>query len=303
MKYEVRTDLAREARELNPEIAGVEEETYGNGAAAVSRITIVTDEAAIKLGKKKGTYITIDSPDLEDGDREAAQEAARLLCRELRTLLPPDGTVFVAGLGNRSVTPDSLGPRVVDKLMVTRHITMLGDEITDEALRPVCAAAPGVLGVTGIETADMLTGICSRVEPAAVVLVDALASRRAERMSSCIQLSDAGLSPGGGVGNMRAEISRSTLGVPVVAVGVPTEVFASTIAHDAIDAIVKASGQTGGESLEALLETTFGDTLDVMIMTAKEIDAIIESMSGIVAEGINRALHGSRYDTVIEITE
>lgn len=303
MKYEIRTDLAREACELNPSLEGVREERETDGTISVSRITVETEAAAKKLGKQRGIYVTIEAPELENGGKKAAHEAARRLCLELRALLPPEGTVLAAGLGNRAVTPDSLGPRVADKLMVTRHITMLGREITDEELRPVCSAAPGVLGVTGIETADMLKGVCSVVKPNAVLLIDALASRRAERMSSCIQLTDAGLSPGGGIGNRREGINRDLLGLPVIAIGVPTVVFASTVARDAVDAVAQAAGQRGGEALERLVEDALSDALNSMIMTSKEIDSIIKTMSDVVAEGINRALHGSRYELVKELTE
>ena len=210
------------------------------------------------------------------------------LAKTLRGMLPEDmKTALVVGLGNRSVTPDSLGPRTAERVLVTRHI---GDSLPwGEEMNSVCAAAPGVLGVTGMETAEILRGMVAHVRPDAVIAVDALAARSSKRIASTIQIADTGITPGSGVGNHRKALDRETLGVPVVAVGVPLVVYASTIAADALCAL--GEGEVEEERIAACVERVVSEKLGEMIVTPREVDALVERMAGVLADGINQALH------------
>ena len=195
----------------------------------------------------------------------------------------------VVGLGNRSVTPDSLGPRTAERVLVTRH---MGDCLPrDVPMSSVCAAAPGVLGVTGIETAEILRGMVAHVKPDAVIAVDALAARSSKRIASTIQITDTGITPGSGVGNHRKALDRRTLGVPVIAVGVPLVVYASTIASDALCAL--GEGEVEEERIAACVERVVSEKLGEMIVTPRDVDALVERMAGVLADGINQALHPS----------
>ena len=203
------------------------------------------------------------------------------------------------GLGNHKVTPDSLGPRTAEKIYVTRHIKQYMPEAFDFPVPSVCSVAPGVLGVTGVETSDIVRGVVERVQPDAVIAIDSLSSRRAARISSTIQLCDAGISPGSGVGNTRAEMSKSSLGVPVIAIGVPLVVHASTIMQDSISLMANETGMHGDEEkLKDLAKTVAEKHLDNMIVTPKDIDTIVQDMSMIISNAINSALFGEKADAV-----
>lgn len=289
------TDLASELRELNPKESGIKEETEHEGNIEIKRIRILNDVAAKKLGKKKGNYITIDAPELETRAPEVFEEISTLLAKELRAMIDFDenSIVLVVGLGNRGVTPDSLGPQVVAGVHITRHIKEFMPEMLETPVASVCAIAPGVLGITGVETMDVVNGVVENVKPSCVIVVDSLASRRAARISSTVQLSDAGISPGSGVGNTRSELSRESLGVPVIAIGVPLVVYASTIIRDAISMIAEErslgfSEKRMQELNESLVRKQSGD----MIVTPKDIDTIVKDMSGVIASGINLAIFG-----------
>lgn len=295
------TDLASELRELNPKETGIQEETEQVGNVEIKRIRILTDAAVRKLGKKKGKYITIDAPELETRNPEVFDEAIEILAKELQKMLDfnENSTILVVGLGNSGVTPDSLGPQVVSEVHITRHIKEFMPEVLTTPIASVCAIAPGVLGITGVETMDVVNGVVENVKPTYVIVVDALASRRAARISSTIQLSDAGISPGSGVGNTRSELSRESLGVPVVAIGVPMVVYASTIIRDAISII--AEEQSLGlseERLQSLNESLIKKQSGDMIVTPKDIDTIVKDMSFVIAEGINRALFGDESENL-----
>ena len=250
MAVHIYTDLAMEARELHPELHGVSEENAEKSGISISRIEIQTDEAAQMLSKERGSYITIDAPDLVSRPLDLFERVSQTLCEELAQLvtgLPETATVLVVGLGNRSVTPDSLGPRVVEQVYVTRHVNQYLPEVLSSPVRSVCAVSPGVLGITGIETQEIVRGIVQHVKPDLIVMIDALASRRAARISTTVQLSSAGISPGSGVGNTRAGMNQTTLGVPVIAIGVPLVVYASTISQDTIGLIASQTGLHGDE--------------------------------------------------------
>ena len=203
------TDLAREAVELDPRLEGVTEEEEKDGEIGISRIRVSTEQAAQRLKKREGNYITLEAPSLVMRPLELFERLSKRIAEELTRLLPnlaENATVLIAGLGNRGITSDSLGPRVVEQLFVTRHITQLMPEAFDHPLRSVCAIAPGVLGVTGVETVEIIKGIKEHVKPDIIIAIDSLAARRSVRIGTTVQIADTGISPGSGVGNMRAGI-------------------------------------------------------------------------------------------------
>lgn len=283
------TDLAMESRGAQPE----QTQTLSGGIERTV-VTIRDAQTAQALGRPMGVYVTLSCPQrmsIELGTRRALSEA---LGQAIAGMLPQScRTVLVAGLGNRTVTPDALGPRTVERVLVTRHMDGCLPEDVSERLRSVCAAAPGVLGVTGIETAEVLRGMAEHVRPDAMIAVDALAARSSQRICSTIQVADTGITPGSGVGNHRKALTRETLGIPVIAVGVPMVVYASTIARDAMGYLSAADGasEADEERLASCVEQVVSKRLGDLIVTPREVDALVERMAGIVAEGINLALH------------
>jgi spore protease len=264
----------------------------------------MTEEAERALGKVRGNYVTIESPHLRSQSKEVQEDLAQTFAREFLRLAPiaPEATVLVAGLGNWQATPDALGPRTVQYLTVTRHLHSLVPPELRGGMRPVCAIAPGVLGLTGIETGEIIRGVVSNVRPDLVVVVDALASMSTSRLGATIQMGDTGIRPGSGVGNKRLGITRDSLGVPVIAVGVPTVVAAETIALDAMG-FVQGQGRAPGagpgqgfpeeaqrrQFLSRMLAPYFGS----LVVTPKEIDDLVEDLATVVAAGLNAALHPS----------
>lgn len=229
-----RTDLALEVRENleGGKIDGVECTEFKSAGAEITRLKITDSRGEAALGKPCGEYITVQSQSFARSSR-ISDELTDAVARELSRLLPKDGTVLAAGLGNTNITPDALGPKFIRGVFVTRHLKReLCEQLGLGSLRPVAAIAPGVLGQTGVETGELLLGAVNVIKPCAVIVVDALAARKLGRLGSTVQISDSGIIPGSGVGNSRAEISRRTLGVPVISVGVPTVVDAQTLARD-----------------------------------------------------------------------
>lgn len=255
MDFQVRTDLAVEARDMyvqtekktEEELKGVsfrEREEEGIKIAYVD----IDQTGADRIGKKAGSYITIYADGVKKQDTNRQMSAAKMLAKELEQLLEKnnigkDDVGLIVGLGNWQVTPDALGPMTADKILVTSHLFKLHYETVAEGYRPVASVTPGVMGVTGIETSNIIRGIVDEFKPDFVVAVDALASRSIERINETIQLSDAGIHPGSGVGNKRKELSKDTLGVPCIAIGVPTVVDAVTITSDTIDYMLKHFGR------------------------------------------------------------
>lgn len=293
-----RTDLAKEALARCPDIPGVvkRERTDENGVT-VTRITVESPEAADKLGKPEGTYLTVELPESPNNQNEAAGLA---VAEGLSSLLKGiDGHVLVIGLGNRRITPDALGPSTVEKLFVTRHIRAFAPELAPSGMRTVSALSPGVLGVTGLETAEVVKGLIASVGPAAVLCIDALASERVERMADVIQMNDVGLLPGAGVGNRQRGLNRETLGLPVFALGVPTVVYASTIAHKAVELLTEKTGVGGdGASLADMAAALTNERLADMVVTPKDVDKLVEDASRRLADGINRALLAGCYEEI-----
>lgn len=251
---QVRTDLAIEAKDMyvekenSPdEITGVTVRDRKEDHIKISYVDI-DEEGAHLIGKKPGSYITIYTDGVKKQDTQRQHAAAHILAKELEQLMeknniPKDSTGLIVGLGNWNVTPDALGPMTAEKILVTSHLFELKHETVTEGYRPIASVTPGVMGVTGIETSDIIFGIVAKFKPDFVIAVDALASRSIERVNETIQLSDSGIHPGSGVGNKRKELSEETLGVPVIAIGVPTVVDAVTITSDTIDFLLKHFGR------------------------------------------------------------
>ena len=316
-KYNIRTDLALEARELCGEkaenIDGVEAEYLGDNDVPVTRVKITNENGAKALGKEMGTYITVEAPLLRENRPDIMEKASFALQNELKELLGDRGkkSVLAVGLGNRMITPDSLGPKVISHLVVTRHIMDEMPRDAREEFAPLCAVAPGVLGITGIETGEIIKGVAERVKPDMIIAVDSLAARKTERVSTTVQISDTGISPGSGVGNTRNEISEKTLGIPVIAIGVPMVVDAATIANDAIDSVIDVlaanSDKDGGfykmlknmdrQDKHTLISGVLSDR--PFYVTPKEIDAVSDRMAKVVANGINKAVHSGITDEEI----
>lgn len=234
--YDFRTDLADERRDLYKKINQIQQEIPGikteeedvDEKIKVTRVEIQNEQGAEALGKPVGNYITIDIKKLNIITEEEIQKAAESTAKEIKAridhLVNEKDDILVVGLGNSDVTPDALGPKVVKHIEVTRHIIRYLPQYIDENARPVSAVAPGVLGTTGIETLEIVQGIVENIKPKLLIVIDALASNSMERISSTIQIADTGIVPGAGVGNTRKEISQKTLGIPVIAIGIPTVV-------------------------------------------------------------------------------
>lgn len=303
---DIRTDLALEAHDLvcgeATSIPGVRVERDRRGDVAVSRVRVLTDEAGQSIGKPPGSYITIDAPGLRKRDPRLQEQVSAILAEELAAVLSGDrrSTVMVVGLGNWNATPDALGPRVVQNILITRHLQdFLPPEVSGR-LRPVCAVAPGVLGLTGIETSEIIRGIVDRVRPDLVIAVDALAAGSLERIMTTIQIADSGIHPGSGVGNKRIGITAETLGVPVIAIGCPTVVHAVTIACETIDVLLEQfRGQTHlyrvleemGNDKHYLINEVLSPSVGDLMVTPKEIDVYINELAGVISAGINTVLH------------
>lgn len=309
--YNFRTDLALERRDIYQrlnklqKIDGVEstEEEIDNNLK-VSRVKITDINGEKALGKPIGNYVTVDVRNLKLAGEDEIQKTSQILSEELKKILDihtnKQEDILIVGLGNIYVTPDSLGPKVINEIDVTRHIIKYLPQYIEEGARPVSAISPGVLGTTGIETVEILKGIVDNIHPKLLIVIDALASRSIERISSTIQISDTGIVPGAGVGNTRQEISKKTLGVPVIAIGIPTVVELATLVSDGIDIFIDRL-QEKAESNDYLNKLQQNDkyeevkeALNVgeynMIVTPKEIDDLIENMKDIVARGINFAI-------------
>ena len=277
---QLRTDLAVEAREIVGEhISGTEFKTYSENGLEISRLTVKNQKAKQALGKDIGTYITIELPSLTDNFSET-DERLVTIGEEIRRLLPVNGLVLVAGLGNTEITPDSLGPKTSSRILATRHITGEIARATGlDKLRPVAVMQTGVTGQTGIETGEYIMSVVKRIKPNAVVAIDALASRRLERLGCTLQISDTGISPGAGVGNHRTKINKETIGVPVIAIGVPTVVDVQTLANDLI-----------GNEFDAQTREQISPHGRQMVVIPREIDLLTERSSRLIAFALNGAL-------------
>ena len=303
--YNFRTDLATERRDIYKKANSIENDINGiestkeeiNDKISVEKVKILNEEGEKAIGKPIGSYITIDIKKLKLAQEEDIQKASEVLTNELKNILDmhiqKQDEIIIVGLGNIYVTPDSLGPKVINEIDVTRHLIKYVPDVIEKDTRSVSAVAPGVLGTTGIETVEILKGIIENIHPKLVVVIDALASRSIERISSTIQISDTGIIPGGGVGNARTEISEKTLGIPVIALGIPTVVETAVLVNNSLNLFIDKL-QNDAKSNSYLNEIKEKDNYEEikdalnpsdynMIVTPKEIDDLIENMKDIVA--------------------
>lgn len=300
-----RRDIYRKANKIENDVPGIEtEERKVSDEIKVATVKIINEEGANAIGKPIGTYVTVDIKKLKLAGEVEIQKAADVVTEELKKIFEKHvenrDDILVVGLGNSYVTPDSLGPKVIKDIDVTRHFLKYTPEYIDPNTRPVTAIAPGVLGTTGIETLEIVKGIVDNVKPKLVIVIDSLASKSIERISSTIQIADTGIVPGAGVGNARNELSANTLGIPVIAIGVPMVVETATLVNDALYLFIEKL-QEQAKSNDELNNLKEQDNYDAikealnpqgynMIVTPKEIDDLIENMKDVVARGINYAL-------------
>ncbi|MCM1465463.1 MAG: GPR endopeptidase [Bacteroidales bacterium] len=296
--FQIRTDLALEARETVSEADGemrgirVEEYYKEKEDIRVTKVVIDTKNAAKTMGKPMGTYVTMEAPAMVEPDDGYHKEISDCFAEELLRMIPDiekELSVLVVGLGNREVTADALGPQVVDNLFITRHVVKAYGTAAYNCSRMnlVSSIEPGVMAKTGMETAEIVKGVIEQTLPDVLIVVDALAARSTKRLNRTIQISNTGIQPGSGVGNHRNALTQESLGVPVIAVGVPTVVDAATIVGDALEKIT--GDNLNLNSIRYHHEMAFAE-LNNMYMTGKDIDAVIKRVSFTVSEGINMAM-------------
>lgn len=323
-KYNIRTDLALEEKERfesdQVEVQGVvlEEEYDKEREIRVTTVRIETENGAKTMGKPVGTYLTIEAPNLSSPDegihREVSEELAKYLIEVMKKIIPEsehDKEVLVIGLGNRQATPDALGPYVADNLNVTRHIVKeYGKYAALEEMNCVVSAiVPGVMAQTGMETAEIIKGVVRETKPDLLIVIDALAARNSRRLNRTIQIADTGINPGSGVGNYRNAITKETIVVPVIAIGVPTVVDAVTIVSDTMENLLSAletseslkgvglvlGGYSEAEKYE-LIKELIAPNLNSMFMTPKDIDETVKRLSYTISEGLNLAFSGQSFE-------
>lgn len=310
--YQVRTDLALEEQEKiqedKGEVKGVSflEEKIDPGLV-ISTVVIETENGAKQMNKPKGTYITIEADDMAEEDEDYHREVSEQLAKVLKKLIPgekKDYGVLVVGLGNREVTPDSLGPRVVDNLFITRHVIREYGKYAfgKEKVPHISSIVPGVMAQTGMESLEIIHGIVKETKPDVVIVIDALAARSTRRLKRTIQVTDTGINPGSGVGNHRHGLNEKSLGIPVISIGVPTVVDAATIVNDTMSNLIFAMSQsshlhTVGNSLDELsdgekyelIRELLSPHLNAMFVTPKDIDESVKRLSYTISEGLNIA--------------
>lgn len=308
--YRKRTDLAMEQRELqnsakpNDPVEGrITTATRTENGIRVTSMHI--PQEAENPSRRAGDYVTIEVGKVWTAQDSAFETAAKILAQEIRAMLPhTDGCTLVVGLGNDHITPDSIGPRVVSGLLVTRHLHALDPKLfANAAFGDVAAVAPGVLGQTGIESADIVGSITARIRPSCVIAIDALASRRLSRLASTVQLSNTGIRPGSGVSNTRATLSQETLGVPVLSIGVPTVVDAGTLAYDLLEELTEQTGnkdKVNSPAYEQVVERLLNGAGKQFFVTPRDSDVLAAGAARLIAAGINLALHDGL--TLAEIT-
>lgn len=318
--YPIRTDLALESQERLKDRGGVKgvdfrEEERADGVM-VSTVIIQTENAAHAMGRPKGRYVTIEAPQMAEEDEGYHREISLELAKIIRRMLPEglvqeyelehlsrglEVSVLVVGLGNREVTPDALGPRVVDNLFITRHIMNEFGRyaFSDEDVSKISGIVPGVMAQTGMECVEILRGVVKETNPDLVITVDALAARNVKRLGRTIQLTDTGITPGSGIGNHRNAINRESIGVPVISLGVPTVVDAATIVADAMTSLIHAMSLSDLQKLDErerqeLARELLSPQLNGLFVTPKNIDDSIKQLSFLISEGLNVALLGNK---------
>ena len=313
--YQIRTDLALETQEKMQEdhvdLKGVrflEEKVDKN--ITVSTVVIETENGAKTMGKPKGTYITIEAGNMDEEDEDYHREISVQLAKIIRQLIQKKNeelSVLVVGLGNREVTPDALGPRVVDNLFITRHIVKEYGKYAfgEKNVNRISSIVPGVMAQTGMESLEIIHGIIDETKPDLVIVIDALAARSTKRLNRTIQVTDTGINPGSGVGNHRHGLNKKSLGIPVISIGIPTVVDAATIVNDTMFNLIDAMSQSKafdmlGDSLKELndgekyelIRELLSPNLNAMFVTPKDIDESVKRLSYTISEGINIAFMG-----------
>lgn len=303
MSWNIRTDLAIENREVYRKAEKLEEEIPGVETSVeqvsddfkITEVKILSEEGANALDKPIGSYYTLEADNLTLGIASLNEKVENKITEILQKILnlKADDTVLIVGLGNEDVTPDSVGPKVVSKIDITSHLIKYVPEYIKEGTRPVSAIVPGVLGTTGIETSDIIKAIVEKVNPDKIVVIDALAARNIKRIKNTIQISDTGIAPGSGVGNNRQRINEELLGIPVIALGVPTVVDSKTIVSDVIESIIEKDhvGIDKKEQYYDFIENMLPGIENNSMVTPNEIDEVVENLSTILANGINMALN------------
>lgn len=298
--FQVRTDLALEAREsiseADSELRGVRVDEYylEEDDIQVTKVMIDTKNAARAMGKPIGVYVTMEAPAMVEPDDGYHREISECLAKELREMIPDsdkEQSILVVGLGNREVTADALGPQVVDNLFITRHVVKTYGKAAynRQVMNQISSLEPGVMAKTGMETAEIIKGVVEETRPDVVVVIDALAARSTKRLNRTIQITNTGIQPGSGVGNHRNALTLESLGVPVIAIGVPTVVDAATIVGDALEKLLSGDSEFDRMKYMGQHRSAFSE-LNNMYMTGKDIDAVIKRVSFTVSEGINLAL-------------
>ncbi len=265
----MRTDIAKEAREHFPELQGIKEEKREHDGYEIVRITVETEVAAKQLDKPIGIYSTVSFPQDTLLSEDKRNRCAEDIANELMTMLPKQGEVLVVGLGNRYITADALGTKTVENILVTRHIRELFSDVLPKRTRSVAAFCTGVLGVTGMETAEVVSALCDKIRPEAVVVVDSLAAGSAAHIGTVVQMNDTGISPGAGIGNFQPSLNRETVGVPVIAVGMPLVIGIDALLSEAVS-IPEDKGYS---------------------VTPKDVDALVRNAARLLSLSINTALH------------
>ncbi|MBO4976521.1 MAG: GPR endopeptidase [Lachnospiraceae bacterium] len=298
--YQVRTDLALEAREsiseADSELRGVRVEEYYHEEddIRVTKVMIDTKNAAKAMGKPMGVYVTMEAPAMVEPDDGYHREISQCLADELKEMIPNsdrEQSVLVVGLGNREVTADALGPQVVDNLFITRHVVKTYGKAAynKQVMNQISSIEPGVMAKTGMETAEIIKGVVDETKPDVIVVIDALAARSTKRLNRTVQITNTGIQPGSGVGNHRNALTMESLGVPVIAIGVPTVVDAATIVGDALEKLLRGDNEFDRMKYMGQHRAAFSE-LNNMYMTGKDIDAVVKRVSFTVSEGINMAL-------------
>ena len=312
-----RTDLAIEISDVlrldqaeDYQIPGVEitEKKLEEDQIQMTRVRVVDEEGERQMGKTIGDYITIECQGIKRNEPSLHEKVIDCVSQAIASLLPKVSdrplNVLVIGLGNRFATPDTLGPKVANQVFVTRHVAIKAPELIEDDVAHLSSFAPSVMGLTGIETAEIIRGVAENVKPDCIIAIDALAARHVSRINSTIQISDTGISPGAGVGNKRKELNEKTIGCKVIAIGVPTVVDTATLVSDTLSEIVQMMVKeaehspvfdllknVNDEDHYALVQSALGDEIKELFVTPKEIDEIIEYLASIISNGINIAVH------------
>lgn len=318
-EYSVRTDLAVESKEIAETIhggpvPGLNEQVEEQDGIKITRLDVTNEAASRQIGRIQGHYVTLEVPGLRNQDTELQEKVAAVFAKEFTAFLNkigvgPEAKTLIVGLGNWNVTPDALGPIVVENVMVTRHYLELTPDQVAPGYREVSAIAPGVLGITGIESSEVVQGIVERTKPDLIIAIDALASRSLERVNTTIQIADIGIHPGSGIGNKRRGLTKEILGVPCIAIGVPTVCYASTIVNNVLDLMKNHFNQESDDGnaptkqiMGMLNDLNENERLGLvkevleplghdLIVTPKEIDEFIEDVANVIASGLNISLH------------